>query len=225
MGPENLKQFTLHMCPSAKGDENRDARPAATNVKLEEIQNGDPRAFEQIYRQWSDAVYRYLVHIMGPSSLVEDLFQDTWIKALEKRRQLKRIEAFGPWLFRIARNLAFNEMRKSRRKGQVWILSNLVSSEQTDSDQFLAGKADAEPGPHEASVTTERREVVQEAMAELDAMSQEIIQLRYFEHFTLGEIAEMLDMPVGTVCTKIHRGLKAVRGRLQQKGIRAIEEI
>lgn len=181
--------------------------------------------FVEFYEQWSAPVYRYLVHLVGRSGTADDLFQDTWAKALEHRDQLREPKAFATWIFRIARNLAFNEMRKSHRKGQVWILSNLATSDEEEGESLFDRLAHPGPNPLDQTMTRQRREIMQGAIAELDMASQEMLQLRYFEGFSLAEIAEFLDVPLGTVCTKIHRGLKAIQDRLKTRGIRTREEI
>lgn len=157
--------------------------------------------------------------------MADDLFQDTWAKALEHREQLRDEKLFSTWIFRIARNLAFNEMRKNRRKGQVWILSNLAAPDETEETDLFDRLAHPAPGPLDQTVTHQRREIMQAAIGELDLASQEMLQLRYFEGFSLAEIAQLLDVPLGTVCTKIHRGLKAIQDRLKVRGIHAREEI
>ena len=189
------------------------------------------REFIGHYEQWSGAVYRYLVHLIGSGGEADDLFQDTWARAFKLRHQLRDPKLFSVWIFRIARNLAFNEMRKSRRKGQVWILSNLSSvggramtqdeNEENPLDRFSTGDA----GPLDRTIDGQRREIIQEAVAQLDLASQEMLQLRYFEGFSLAEIAQFLNVPLGTVCTKIHRGLRMVQESLKRKGIRTLEEI
>jgi RNA polymerase sigma-70 factor (ECF subfamily) len=188
-------------------------------------EESDGRVFAEYYEQWSGAVYRYLVHLVGRTGEADDLFQETWAKALERRDQLRDPKLFSVWIFRIARNLAFNEMRKSRRKGQVWILSNLANPQDEETEDLLDRLPHPGPDPLSRTMTRERREIVQRAIAELDLTSQEMFQLRYFEGFSLAEIAQVLDVPLGTVCTKIHRGLKAIQDSLVAQGIRTLEEI
>ena len=188
------------------------------------------KPFEDYYEEWSDAVYRYLIHIVGSQAAAEDLFQETWLKAFENRSQLKRSERFGSWIFRIARNSALNFLRQRKNKMQVWILSNLPGR---DGEEFegqpggdlIERQASDEASPRENAIQFQRREIIQQAIAELDLQSQEMLQLRYFEHLTLNEVAEVLNAPLGTVCTKVHRSLRAIRERLEQRGYCNIQEI
>lgn len=181
--------------------------------------------FTASYEQWSGPVYRYLVHLIGRRGEADDLFQDTWAKAFELRHQLRDPKLFGMWIFRIARNLAFNEMRKSRRKGQVWILSNLAMYQDEEKESLLDQLPHWGPDPLDETIDRQRNEIMRRTLAGLDLASQEMLQLRYFEGFSLAEIAQFFGMPLGTVCSKIHRGLKLVQDRLKEQGIRTIEEI
>lgn len=189
------------------------------------MRNGNLRAFEDYYEEWSDSVYRYLVHFVGSPSVAEDLFQETWMRALERQGQLKAEERFGPWILRIARNQALNYQRRSRNKLQVWILSNLVSREESKGEDLVARSPGKDPTPRENAVRTQQREILQEAMGELEPTTQEMLQLRYFEELTLSEVAEVLDVPLGTVCSRIHRALKAIRERLKSRGFSKLNEI
>ena len=189
------------------------------------LRNGERLAFEDHYEEWSDSVYRYLRHYVGSASAAEDLFQETWTRALEHREQLKREDRFGPWILRIARNRALNHLRRRRYKVQVWILSNLASSDGAGGEDLLDRRASADPTPRESAVRAESRQILHEAMEELDLPSQEMLQLRYFQGLTLAEVAEVLGMPLGTVCTKVHRALKIIRERLKLQGFRELRDL
>ena len=182
----------------------------------------DQEFFELLYEEWSEPVYRYLIHLIGRGGLAEDLFQDTWMKAIENHQQLRDHERFGPWLFRIARNLAFNQLRQHRRKGQVWILSNLTKHEDGEVEDLIGRQPGNLPDPRQSAIDEQRRSILQEVITDLEPQTQEMLQLRYFEHLTLPEVATVLGVPLGTVCTKIHRALKAIRGVMQARGFREL---
>lgn len=187
--------------------------------------NAAPGTFEAQYDAWSESVYRYLVHLIGSPEAVEDLFQETWMKALEHRHTLADPGRFGPWILRIARNLAFNLTRQRRRKAHVWVLSDLAFADEPDADAVLDREASDAPGPRDRAIQAERRRIIRQAIGALDLQAQEMIQLRYFERLTLAEVAEVLGVPLGTVCTKVHRSLKAVRQRLRAQGYMELSEI
>jgi len=170
-------------------------------------------------------VFRYLMHLVGSRVVAEDLFQETWMRVLERRHQLQNEDRFGPWLLRIARNLAFNHLRRRQNKMQVWILSNLGSFEDEPSTDLVEREPSSEPNPQERAIQSERGEILEQALSKLDFPTQEMLHLRYFETLTLAEIAEVLHTPLGTVCTKVHRGLKAVREEMRRLGYTQLDEL
>lgn len=181
--------------------------------------------WEKRYDEWSDRVYRYLLHLNGSREVAEDLFQDTWMRALDRRHQLTDHDRFGPWILRIARNLTFNANRKRSKRVQVHIWSQLAAGDEDGDGDLTDREPGAIPGPRDKAIQHQRAEIIQEAVARLDSVSQEMLQLRYFEELTMAEIAELLEVPIGTVCTKVHRGLKHVRKVLERQGYRTLSEI
>ena len=175
--------------------------------------------FEQRYEEWSARVYRYLAHLLGFGSTTDDLFQETWMKAIEHQGQLRDRRRFGPWILRIARNLAFNHARLRRRRAQVWILSSLSAETGASPDTGpYAGQADGRPGPREEAIQAERRRILSEVLSGVDEDVKEMLQLRYFENLTLAEVAAVVDQPLGTVCTKVYRALRQIRQRMELQG-------
>lgn len=188
-------------------------------------QTHDQKTIEDYYSEWSDSVYRFLMHTVGSADLVEDLFQETWMKALERRHQLKNPDRFGPWILRIARNLTHNSMRRRSKTVQVWILSDLASTGGPETEDLTEREPSVAPDPRECAIHSERCDIIRKAIGELDLLSQEMLQLRYFQQFTLAETAEVLSVPLGTVCTKVHRALQAIRRRLKREGYSTLHEI
>ena len=148
------------------------------------------------------------------------------MKAFEHRDQLRDAARFRPWILRIARNLAFNRLRQRHNTLQIWAVSDLAGpGDAEEAEGLLEKEPSAERDPRERAIGSQRREIVAEAMTELDQVTQEMLQLRYFQECTLPEIAEMLGAPLGTVCTKVHRGLKAIRERLKRQGLSGLEDV
>ena len=174
--------------------------------------------FDRLYARWSQPVYRYLVHLIGPGPAADDLYQETWMKAIERQDQLRDSARFGPWILRIARNLAFNQGRLGKRRAQVWAFSSLAGDGDEEKEDLIARRGDAKPGPREEAIRSERRKILDAALASLEPAVQEMLQLRYFENLTLAEVADVLEAPLGTVCSKVHRGLKTIRECMGTQG-------
>jgi RNA polymerase sigma-70 factor (ECF subfamily) len=175
--------------------------------------------FDALYRAWSDRLYRYAVHLTGRGPIADDLFQETWLKAIEHAGQLRDAELFGPWLLRIARNLAYNYSRQGRRKASVWIFSNLAAAEGSDGEAELLGRhADGRPDPRQRAIDAERRQILRETLEAIEPDTQEMLQLKYFEGMTLAEVAAIMNLPPGTVSTRVYRALKTIRANMERQG-------
>src|SRR5450432_4029568 len=78
------------------------------------LQRRDPDLLDHLIEQYQHRLFRYLVHLTGRRELAEDLFQETWIRVLERGHQFNDKYAFGTWLFAVARNLAIDHMRRKQ---------------------------------------------------------------------------------------------------------------
>jgi RNA polymerase sigma-70 factor (ECF subfamily) len=185
----------------------------------------DAAAFERTYRDCARPIHRYLVHLVGPGAAAEDLFQETWLRAVERIDQLHDPSRIGPWLYRIARNLALNHLRERRRKTQVWAVSDLIADDAGGLDEIGGDRMGSDCNPRQEAIIEERRRILLELMSELDAETQSMLQLRYFENLKLAEIAEALDAPLGTVCTKIHRALAVIRAKMEKRGHHGVQAL
>lgn len=218
-----VKYTTLGVCLLIIEGSDGAAKPMHNNRRLGEeppaIQLKEPEVFERLYDQWSDRIFGYLVHLVGDVPCAEDLFQETWMKVIEHASELRNPDRFGPWIFRIARNLAFNQMRARRRKMQIWTMSSLAGADGNGAESVLEWRSDPGPGPDAQAVGAQRREILRRVAGELPQDVQQMLHLRYFEQFKVAEIAEVMDVPLGTVCTKIHRGLKSIRAAMTENGM------
>ena len=150
---------------------------------------------------------RYLVCLSGNLDTARDLFQETWLRVLERGSQYDSRRDFGAWLFAVARNLFLDSLRKKRP----------VSLE------AMAGESD-EPYPVAdtrqlpALEAVAQREVTQRVAATLDQLSpeyREVIVLRFQEELSLEEIAAVTRAPLGTIKSRLYRGLNQMMPLLQ----------
>jgi RNA polymerase sigma-70 factor (ECF subfamily) len=206
-----------------------DGAQAGGNITTKNQDEDSPgrsaREWEDRYQKWSDRLFRYLVHLVGSREAAEDLFQETWMKAMDHQHQLSTEDNFGPWIFRIARNLAFNRMRSGKVRLQLWRNGSSGPGAGEKDQDFIESCPSAAPSPREEAIRGQRRKIVRTAIGRLDSITQEMLQLRYFEELTLAEVGAVLDVPLGTVCTKVHRGLKIIREHLKRQGLRQSDEL
>lgn len=154
--------------------------------------------FARFWEQTRGKVKAYMRCACGNGSDADDLAQECYLRAL---RNWDRFEGAGSrkgWLFAIARNTRADWFRRQDRQVRVSELS----------DETIDGETCAESGVDEI-------EVIWEIIDRLEPEHREVIHLRFAADLSYAEIAAMLEVPVGTVRSRLHRGLKAVRERVK----------
>jgi len=169
------------------------------------LRRRDPDLIDYLIQQYQYRLFRYLLMLTGNREEAEDLFQETWIRVLEKGHQYKRRWKFETWLFSIARHLAID----LRRRRQPQSLDALLQPDGTNRPLELEDNAahsafeQAFQGEEAASVTT--------ALAHLPPSYREVLTLRFHEDMELEEIARVVDSPLSTVKSRLYRGLATLR--------------
>jgi RNA polymerase sigma-70 factor, ECF subfamily len=177
------------------------------------LRDGDPQAISALMARYQHRLFRYLLRMVSEPGAAEDLFQQTWLRIIERTQSYDARRSFEGWLFAVAHNLAIDYLR--RRKPES--LDEELPSGETQSNQIQS----VFPGALDLILSRERSDIVLEAVSELHVTFREVIALRFEEELKLEEIAEVLNLPIGTVKTRLHRGLKALRQSLGKKmGIR-----
>jgi RNA polymerase sigma-70 factor (ECF subfamily) len=154
---------------------------------------------------------RYLFYVTGNRENVEDLAQETWVRVMERGTQYDGRSRFEPWLFSIARNLAFDQFRKRRA-------FSLDSHDATDSSDGAFSREIVEanrPSPFLSAARSEDAARLASAMELLEPIYREALLLRFQEELSLQEIAGITGAPVTTISSRIYRGLAALRSGWQ----------
>jgi RNA polymerase sigma-70 factor (ECF subfamily) len=171
------------------------------------LRRRDPDLLDRLIEQYQHRLLRYLVHLTGRRELAEDLFQETWIRVLERGHQFNDKYLFSTWLFSVARNLAIDHMRRK----QPASLDGLMSDEDDNNknvpfDVPATGAASA----FDRTLQREQNEHIAAGMEHLPAEYREALVLRFQEGMSLEEIASVARVPLGTVKSRIYRGLSAL---------------
>ena len=154
-------------------------------------QAGSASAIEALFRLHWPAAFRAAYLVCHDAAAAEDIAQEAFLAAVRALDRFDRSRPFGPWLHRIAVNRAIDWARAAKLRAEI---------EERDV-----------PAP----VTAERDDRVLPALASLDPDHRAVIVLRYLLEYTPGEIAELLDLPRGTVNSRLRRGLDRLKERLE----------
>jgi len=169
----------------------------------ERTRDGDPAAFRQLVDATSERIYRLAFHLMRDRDEAEDVVQETYIRAWQRRGDLRDPHAVVPWLSRIARNSARDRLRWWRRR--------------PDRARVEVESAAAVPPADAQLVEAERAAEVRRALDVLSEKHRVILLLREVEDMSYEQIAELLGLPLGTVESRLHRARAALASKLEKE--------
>jgi RNA polymerase sigma-70 factor (ECF subfamily) len=165
---------------------------------------GDTSAFGHLVQRYQDRLYNSLLRVLGSADDTADIVQDAFVQAYTKLESFRGGSQFYTWLYRIAFNLAMSHLRRQRKKSSLDEMKTLLGEEPTD----------GQPAADANIIEQERAELVHSALAELGEDHRQILVLREIEGFSYEEIAEILDLPVGTVRSRLFRARLEMRDLL-----------
>ena len=165
---------------------------------------GDTASFGQLVDRYQDRLVNSATRFLGNHDDARDVVQDAFVQAFTKLPTFRGNAAFYTWLYRIAFNLAMTHARRRRPQASL----------DRGRDELGNEPMDLNPGPVAGAAVGERAALVHAALAELDDEFRQAIVLRELEGCTYEQIAEIADIPVGTVRSRLYRARLALRDRL-----------
>ena len=183
--------------------------PVSFESELTRLRSGDLDALTMLVERYQNRLYRYLLRLVKQPGTAEDLFQQTWLRLMERIKSYDPERNFDTWLFSVAHNLAIDYLRRYRPES----LDEPMPSGETRQDRLAA----AGPGALETLLARERADRLSAVMTELPLQYRVVLSLRFEEEMKLEEIATVLGIPLSTVKTRLHRGLKGLRQLLEKK--------
>ncbi len=171
-------------------------------------QRGEKAAFGELVRRYMQRAYFTALGITGSGEAALDLSQDAFIRAYRAIKKFEPSRPFFAWYYQILRNLCFNYLRDRKRHAAPF--SEIGESR-------LSQIGDASQRPDEALQRKEIQEAVWQAMNRLKPEEREILILREFEGYSYNDIAGMLNIPVGTVMSRLYYARKSLRDQLSDR--------
>ena len=177
---------------------------------------GDREAFGEIVVRWQDRIYGAVLRMVRDPELARDLAQETFLRAYDKLSSFRGGAAVGTWLYSIALNQVRSEMRKrsAQKYGSPVSLEALSGGGARD-DGPRFEPADHAAGAAERVATKEDCALLVEEVSRLDPEHRAVIVLREFQDLPYDEISVVLEIPVGTVRSRLHRARGELRDRLR----------
>lgn len=179
--------------------------------RIKEVLKGDQNAFAEIVELYKDKVYQLCYRMLGNAHEAEDMAQEAFIRAYVNISRFNTDLKFSTWLYRIATNLCIDRIRK--KKPDYYLDAEVAG---TDGLTMYSQIPAEVKKPEDELEGMELQELIQQEILKLPEKYRTVIILKYIQELSLNEISEILDMPLGTVKTRIHRGREALRQQLRK---------
>jgi RNA polymerase sigma-70 factor (ECF subfamily) len=170
-------------------------------------QTGSRDDFAQLVERYERELYSYLRRYLNDAELAQDVFQATFLQVHLKCEQFEEGRRFRPWLYTIATNQAIDAQRRNRRHRMVSLDRAGVSNDDEIGalvDLLVSG----EPNPLRELDRQERRETIRESVEQLPDSLKAVVVLVYYQGMKYREAADVLDIPVGTVKSRLHTAIQ-----------------
>lgn len=179
-------------------------------ILIQRSQKGDTRAFNELYRLYEKRIYNFALRMSGNQDDAEDICQETFIRVYNAIGSFRGDAHFSTWVFRIAHNV-FLDMRKKSRAHPVSSLDDALELEESDVHRQVE---DPNPQPQEVALSSELTKLLQEAIDELPDYQKMMVVMYHTQNLSYEQIADVLQLPIGTVKSRLNRARLALKGRL-----------
>ena len=170
---------------------------------LAEYRAGDKSRFAVLVLRYQRELYHFLVRFLGDRAAAEDVFQETFLQVHQSADQFDPTRRFRPWLFTIAANKARDLIRSQARRPTNPLQAS-ISPGDDESGEFIDLIQAAESMPGEPLEKEELQQEVQKTVMGMPEHLREILLLSYFHQFPYKQIGDILDIPLGTVKSRLH---------------------
>ena len=192
-----------------------EVRPTQDDQFLERLRRGDAAAYERLVADHSGDVYALLFRLTNDSEEARDLTQETFLRAFQSIDRFRGDASLKTWIYRIGINQARNRWRWWRRRKRDVTVSLDATDDQNETPLAASLPSDSAPNPEQETLARERERQLRDALIGLKSAFREAVVLRDVEGFSYEEIAELLQISIGTVKSRIARGRMELRRQLE----------
>ena len=183
-------------------------RDSDESILVEGLKRGDPAAANELFERYSRPLHAFIMRMTGERSAAEDIFQDTWVRIVRNIDSFRGDCKFSSWMFQIALNLCRNLARGQSRREFVELdkAGVLAQDPDVDADRILLAAK------------------MKKLVDSLPDKMREVVVLRFYHEKTDFEIAEITGLPAGTVKSRIFRGMKLLKEKIESTGLAPMAE-
>jgi RNA polymerase sigma-70 factor (ECF subfamily) len=168
-------------------------------VLILRCQIGDEDAYAELINRYHRPLRYFISHLSDNTEMAEDIFQDTWVSVIRKIHTLRNLDAFPSWLYRIARNMVYQQLRRKKRLSEF--KENIIVADETENSAF---------SPEDAAQ-------IHKCLKELRPEQREVLILRFLEQMSYQQIGDVLDCNLNTVKSRIYYAKIALKRKMEEK--------
>jgi RNA polymerase sigma factor (sigma-70 family) len=183
-------------------------QPEIERELVRKCKAGDSRFYEPLVRAYEPPGLRLALGMMGNADDARDALQEAFVKAFKSFRRFDVSRPFGPWFFQILRNQCRDMLRSHQARFRVEALD----------DGFMAHPADPEWGPERRRERSAAKELLWLGLERVNEEHREVLVLKELQGMRYAEIAQILDIPEGTVASRLFHARKALKDALDEMG-------
>lgn len=184
------------------------ASPEKDLILVERCKAGDQRAYNDLINGYKRQIFSLIYRMVGNAADAEDLAQDTFIKAFRSIRLYDSKYPFHTWLFKIAHNTAIDFLRANKHAAMT-----------IDDSENPIEIEDQGPSLEEKAEHFSQKEVIERQLSSLPPPYREILVLRHQQELSYEEIAQTLEIPIGTVKVRLFRAREIMKDKLVKTGV------
>jgi RNA polymerase sigma-70 factor (ECF subfamily) len=186
---------------------------------LTRFRGGQIRAFEALLRRYERELYGYLRRYLGDANLAEDVFQNTFFQVYQKIDQYEPGRRVRPWIYTIATHQAIDALRRGGRHQMVSLTPGREEDADHEANSLLDYLHTQGPSPMDRLQAEERVKQVRAGIALLPEHLRSVVVMAYYQGLKYREIAEALEIPVGTVKSRLHAALLRLQEAWRQSDL------
>ncbi|MHC5537518.1 RNA polymerase sigma factor [Singulisphaera rosea] len=168
---------------------------------------------DELFRRYSGELSHYFARYLGDSAMAEDVLQDTFLQVHTKCHLYRDGWPARPWLYSIAMHRAVDALRRARRMPRIRFDQPVAADDPTTLGELVASD---DLGPLEELQRQERQEWVRGALSRLAEPHRQVLVLSYYQGLSYAEVAELMDIHLGTVKSRLHTAISRMRTMAEQ---------
>ena len=190
--------------------------PTSDNSLVREFISGNDAAFTQLVTRYKDPLTNYLNMMIGDYDTAVDLCQETFLRVYRNIHRYSNLYQFSTWIYRIATNLAIDEMRYRKRRGQVFYKNVWGNRKSADNEAPEFEITDVRRGPRDEMLRKESRQVLGDAIRSLPEKYRTAFIMKEVQELPYDIIASVLNCSAGTIKSRLHRARELLQRKLER---------